>query len=568
MPLDPDRSGPTTIGVVGHRDLVPGDRERLRPVVARFLDMVGLHRGKIEILTGAAEGADLLVAREAVERGLPVHAVLPMPVAHYHEDFTGEGRAELDRLLGHPLVEVSVLESPAPGRAPDPRGGSGRNRFYAALADHVIARADVLLALWDGSANGLPGGTGDVVLRYLGGPAGYAGPVVLEDGSGTTAEGRVVAWVPVRRTDDAPVPDPTIRWLSPGVAQGRVVVADPPHGSDDRAGGSERGADSADLPADATDVPTLMAGVPDTIAPGMRAHARRLAEAFDTADRRATANQRRSDRVFAVLGVSAGVMGLLFLVYAKVRADAAYLVGYLALMVGSYGVYLVASRREWFRRHLAERVAAESLRVRFHLALAGVEHLVDPERLAGLTGVSSLVGLEAPAAAVPSSFDTDGDDALLDHVRTSWVEDQAEYFRARVGRLAARQRRLERVRGILFAMAFAAGVGLLAFSKDLGTVELAPDLDLKTLVLLLMGVLPLWLGIWEIYQDKMAMRELAWQYGNQAAHFDEAASSLVAAASREERRRILAELGERSLFEVHLWALHRFHREFEASLPG
>ena len=41
----------------------------------------------------------------------------------------------------------------------------------------------------------------------------------------------------------------------------------------------------------------------------------------------------------------------------------------------------------------------------------------------------------------------------------------------------------------------------------------------KDLLLFVMGLLPVWLGIWELYQDKMATRELLWQYRNQLSHF-------------------------------------------------
>ena len=169
--------------------------------------------------------------------------------------------------------------------------------------------------------------------------------------------------------------------------------------------------------------------------------------------------------------------------------------------------------------------------------------------------------------ALPSGAEL-ADPSAVDRVRRSWIDDQAEYFRARLTDLLRRQERLERVRSALFGLAFVAGVVLLFFAGDLAEVEITGTLDLKTAVLVLMGLLPLWLGIWELYQNKMATRELIWQYRNQAEHFTAASRALARPLSPEEQRRVLVDLGDRALFEVYLWSLHRFHREYEPSLPG
>jgi hypothetical protein len=61
----------------------------------------------------------------------------------------------------------------------------------------------------------------------------------------------------------------------------------------------------------------------------------------------------------------------------------------------------------------------------------------------------------------------------------------------------------------------------------------------------------------------MATRELLWQYRNQARLFADATATIAASASPEARRAVIADLGERSLFETFLWTIHRFHREHE-----
>ncbi len=100
------------------------------------------------------------------------------------------------------------------------------------------------------------------------------------------------------------------------------------------------------------------------------------------------------------------------------------------------------------------------------------------------------------------------------------------------------------------------------------SVEVAEHIDFKTLLVFLMGLLPLWLGIWEIYQNKMAMRELLWQYQNHSNHFKAAAEAATGDIPVEAIQGVFANLGERSLFESYLWTIHRYHREFEPPSAG
>ena len=109
-------SSPLVIGVSGHRDLYPAALEQLSRHVDEFL--ADLKRRvpdtELRIMTGMAQGADLLVARAAAQAGCKVDAVLPMPLEQYIEDFKGESAASLRALLADPAVTCTVL-SPPPG---------------------------------------------------------------------------------------------------------------------------------------------------------------------------------------------------------------------------------------------------------------------------------------------------------------------------------------------------------------------------------------------------------------------------------------------------------------------
>jgi len=109
------------VGVSGHRDLDAEQLPQLRAAVAAFVRQLKeyLPDTDLHLIVGMAAGADLLVAETAVELGVEVEAVLPMPLAHYASDFDAQTLASLKELLRHPHVRCLELRPPA-GSAPAP----------------------------------------------------------------------------------------------------------------------------------------------------------------------------------------------------------------------------------------------------------------------------------------------------------------------------------------------------------------------------------------------------------------------------------------------------------------
>jgi 2-phospho-L-lactate transferase/gluconeogenesis factor (CofD/UPF0052 family) len=85
----------------------------------------------------------------------------------------------------------------------------------------------------------------------------------------------------------------------------------------------------------------------------------------------------------------------------------------------------------------------------------------------------------------------------------------------------------------------------------------------KDLVMFVWGSLTVVLGVWKLHQDKMATRELLWQYRAQLRHFAHARAQLKMTTGMPSRLKVIAQLGRESLMESYLWAIHRFHREHE-----
>jgi hypothetical protein len=177
-------SGTFTVGATGHRELHVGGTSQLRRRVDAFLADVARHLPDTElrIMTGMADGADLLVARAALQAGWKIDAVLPLPLERHLEDFDAHAAAELRAVLAAPAVTCTVLPAPS-GSSVAAKHGAGRAVFYANLTQALIERTQLLLAVWDGKASSRPGGTADTVRRYL------------EVGS------RFVYWIPTQRSD-------------------------------------------------------------------------------------------------------------------------------------------------------------------------------------------------------------------------------------------------------------------------------------------------------------------------------------------------------------------------------
>ena len=100
-----------TIGVTGHRDLVPREVPALREQVrAFFMDIDQQFPGlELQLVSPLAEGSDLLVAEVARELGIPLIAALPFEQSEYEKDFQSQATLEGFRTL---LGDAKVITLP------------------------------------------------------------------------------------------------------------------------------------------------------------------------------------------------------------------------------------------------------------------------------------------------------------------------------------------------------------------------------------------------------------------------------------------------------------------------
>jgi hypothetical protein len=138
-----------SIGITGHQrlkdeSLWPSIETQLREAIERFSAP-----GDVA-LSALAVGADQRFARIALDCGRNLHAVIPC--AHYETTFANDSeRRAYEELLAR-ATDVTRLDFPQPTEEAFEAGGH-----------EIVARADTMIAVWDGEAAAGRGGTGDIV---------------------------------------------------------------------------------------------------------------------------------------------------------------------------------------------------------------------------------------------------------------------------------------------------------------------------------------------------------------------------------------------------------------------
>jgi len=155
-------AGPIRVGATGHRpnNLTAADPPLLRRRLRAVLTALGAAADtRPAIVCSLAEGTDRLVIAEAIALECSFTVVLPFARAEFARDFDHEpARADYAALLAR-AAEVVEL--------PGVRDAFGHGAAYAAANEAILARSDLLLAVWDGHPNRGPGGTETFVRRAL-----------------------------------------------------------------------------------------------------------------------------------------------------------------------------------------------------------------------------------------------------------------------------------------------------------------------------------------------------------------------------------------------------------------
>lgn len=558
---------PLIVAVTGHRDLVPDEVPQIRAHVREFLR--GLlkdypERG-VTVMSPLADGADQLVAEEAVGLRIPVIAPLPMPRELYLEDFaTPAARERFTNLLA---AAAEVFELPVtPGNTAQSiaEHGKNRDRQYAQLGVFLSAHCHILLALWDGKYNDELGGTGqvvrfhhdDIMPGYV--PRRTASRLVLADD-----ESDLVYHIVCSR--DRPGGQPAedqrplaFSWFTTDEKMPRTAELPSRHRKVFEL--------TAQFSLDAKEHEASIASEAWPLINAADAHlvpagARDIDHVFRTADWLAIHFQRRFLWVLRSTHLLALLMGLMYIVYSDVLPQRAFILAFVVFFVAAAAIHFLGRKLAWHRKYLDYRTLAEGLRVQFYWAVAGVTsgnvskfahdnflQMQDAD-LGWIRNVMRVSGMECDAA--PNT-----DAAGLEYSIREWIGDdssgQLGYYRRKAREKIGRSRRTERFASVVLWVSVAA-FGLFVFASD-DIAAMAHDP-----VVILMGVLLLAVGVRQSYSFSVADFELIKQYEFMFRTFSKAHRRIARSEDEEEQRRILKLVGDAALEEHAEWIL--MHRE-------
>lgn len=622
---DPAGPFPLIVGVTGHND--PED-DAIAPLCAAVRALLLRLQARyphtpIQVMSALAEGADQLVAQEALALGLELVALLPMPLADYAATFsTDAGRLRLHDLWGRAQLRI---ELPCIVEADGARAAAALQYEHAGL---TIARfSHVLLALWNGLGRWNPdandaddaarrkqqGGTAHVV--YLRGasrgdaavlgrsplfPAPYSG--LETEGQGLTfriaTPRRKMAgcvgdagsvWrldadggeAPAQQTFDTDAPDLSGAPAWPH-APWRTVER--------RAGASWRRAETeldkldaanARVTQAARDHPAALAQSAEHLLPaaavqalGERAPAlERIRRAYACADVFSQTNQRAVYRT--IWGICLAVPGavLAFELYAHHWTVRPMLLVYLAVIFIPLLVYrLFIKRRAWQNHFQDFRALAEALRVQLFWGLAGVPRAVGECYLRKHRHEMDWIRQALLGPALQSLAVGLGP-PHPDLVMAYWIDAQHAYFsgtaaqgRARAGK-AEQNRRIHRRCAVLTNIAYAAGLAI-----GVGVFAAYDRLTAGAhhLAIMAIGLAPAIAAAISIFSEKRAFRDHAHQYDRMGRLFG--AGALLIRRDAHDAPQVFAaivrDLGAEALAENGDWLMAHRERQVEPIKGG
>ena len=563
---------PLVVAVTGHRDLVDSEiadiRARVRGLLTSLRKQYPSRR--LRVMSPLAEGADRLVAEEALELGIDLVAPLPMPRTMYLDDFDAASQQQFDKLCAQ---ASEVFELPlARGNTAEQISTQGpeRSRQYAQLGIFLCAHCHILLALWDGKPGTDLGGTGQVVkFHHDNIMPGYTRKTVATQQMLVDDESDLVYHIVCSRDRPDGHPHSDFRplqwsWFTKDRFLPRSLSIPHQHKTI-----FER---SSEFSRDAM---RFADRIQEDSYPLMdEKNASRLPEGVETinrifciADCLAIHFQKRALMTLRATHLLAFLMGFMFILYSDLDTWPYYMVAFLLFFLIAAGTQFMAKRRGWHRKYLDYRALAEGLRVQFYWAAAGVQSEIeskfahdnflqtqDPE-LGWIRNVMRVAGTRCDAAP---NLNPAGLEIAIDEWIGGDNSGQMGYYRRKSKDRVNRDRYTERL-GLLSLLT---SVLIVILFLVAGTI--IPD-GLRDPLLVIMGTMLLLFGVRHGYAHSTAEKELIKQYEFMLRIFYNARQRLNNAEDIAEQRQVLLALGGSALDEHAEWILMHRDRSIDQS---
>lgn len=559
---------PIVLGVTGHRDLRPQDIDHLEEILrnefVRF--QADYPSTPLILLSALADGADRLAAKIALQSGLRLAVVLPMPSADYEEDFSEESREEYKALIEHAeyLTELPIL----PGVTPEDIRFHGYHREmqYASAGAYIASHSTLLIALWDGIELQKIGGTSQVVkFRLEGIPEPFSAP---------------------RSELDTPDCGPVYHIVAPRISNTRTVSRPfgthrlfPADFSSQKAGAQAFEDICRRMETFNEDAIKLAEELRDNVRQSKEymfsGHARKalheklsatLEEDLDfysIADVLSQRFQKRTKNTMTLLLTFVFFAAAFFELYSGPFPEPVMLALYLSMFLMGFLSHTWAARNSFQSKYLDYRALAEGLRVQFFWKLAGLndsaaDYYMRKQR-SELDWIRNAIRTSTIEVAHSSQqpMGMESDRVHLKLVLKHWVEDQAKYFAKAAHRDHEELHRHEKTVSAVFVLALVAAIIQMIFVSSPSHY-----LILSIALLPVVGaLLHSWLEKNAFAEHKRQYDRMGGFYRRASAHFEK----LIAADKLEEARAFVAELGREALAENGDWIL--MHRDRPLEVP-
>jgi hypothetical protein len=572
---------PLLVGVVGHRDLLPGEVPAIRVAAERLLRAIRDCQPDVpvKLLSAQAEGADLLVADVAHELGIGIIAVLPYSIPQCRADLASDSaRAAFDRTMaGAERLELGPV---ADGKADDPeRARAARDRQFERAGDLIAWHSSLLIAVWDGLDTGHRAGTAQSIKRRRGQAGNFADSArARTEGLFVTADNDLTYEIRCSRVGSPAAGKAGVSivgFVSGQATLGPVDRGIPPALATQLLRTAEFNRDACRHTGRiAHEGRSLLQAAPGPVSDALPP----LDGLFRAADWLAVHYRHCFTRALAGRFSLWALVAYLLLAFKK-SPDGIF--GFLAisavLLAFALGGLLAvwARRGGWDRRYLDYRALAEGLRVDFYWELAGVRTHFDDAfahqgflhrhaQLEWMRAAMRAVNLRcalSPRAGAPEAFE---------HTLAAWVGNpdltdgpgQFHYYRRSIATLKRRLTLSERgshamlITGLVLAVILAADVALRLFDQS-RVLAPAP----RELMLTALALLTAYTAILEVYLAEKADRTLVRQYRHMESLFALAARELRSVRRQVDKLGILRTLGHVCLTEHAQWILsHRDKR--------
>lgn len=528
-----------TIAVTGHRDIKPTLNTN---VVEQFSNLISTlrkaypHLG-LRLICGLASGSDQLLVKESLllqKNDLPIEilGVLPMEKRDYLKSFN-----ESEQTIFQELIDQIKQHD---GQIIELSSQASKEESYSNLAHYLNNKADIIVAVWNGSDNNKLGGTSYVTGLAMGSLLSMdTSPVKVEQVQQSLninsafygLESTLVYVIPVERVN-------TEQRISNFKQAGYWYPKESNRYSTSHTLSKEHERKFLEL----NHLSKEVMKAPDCHASSGLDYSceddgykhpdlKRISNRFRQLDGVANRLSKQVNRVHRWLTVITLTLAFSFLVYAKLLPNhLTVLVIYVLIFIAGVIWFYTVKPNRLKARYALYRLASESLRIEFFAHAAGIKDEIGANSLAKKLHSYGMEEIEVVRSVIQqSSFLGKNDFSPIanDTVINDWLEAQRSFYKEKSHMLQKKHKKLHHALSVTIFLPILIAIALIAFYPQFYNNYIAwTDINLKSLAVFLIGFIPVLGALFELHVNNNSIKELSHQYTTFHKYIGNAISAL------------------------------------------